>query len=153
MAEDGKLLTPVDGEAHRIANAAYSEAWLNGAAENTDNKDREKQIMKFAREIEAYAEDRNKLKGNSINQYLEVGKDCSFGRAVEALRAGKIVSREGWNGKGMYLRLIRSGEYLIPETSSRDLLPWIGMKTADNKFVPWLASQTDILANDWCILN
>jgi hypothetical protein len=33
------------------------------------------------------------------------------------------------------------------------LLPWIGMKTADNKFVPWLASQTDILAGDWGIVN
>jgi hypothetical protein len=34
-----------------------------------------------------------------------------------------------------------------------ELLPWIGMKTADNKFVPWLASQTDILAEDWEIVE
>jgi hypothetical protein len=32
------------------------------------------------------------------------------------------------------------------------MLPWIGMKTADNKFVPWLASQTDVLSEDWQII-
>lgn len=32
-------------------------------------------------------------------------------------------------------------------------LPWIGMKTADNKFVPWLASQTDMLAEDWAVIE
>lgn len=41
----------------------------------------------------------------------------------------------------------------VEKVTSATLLPWIGMKTADNKFVPWLASQTDVLAEDWMILN
>ncbi len=85
-----------------------------------------------------------------------------FGLTVEALKKGARVARAGWNGKGMWLRLVEPGAYDVgcgtvgyqpgqPE-SKIDLLPWIGMKTADGKFVPWLASQTDVLADDWMIL-
>lgn len=74
----------------------------------------------------------------------------NFGKAIEALKKGKKVARKGWNGKGMWLRLI------IPEKSDIDMglenLPYIEMKTADNKLVPWLASQTDMLAEDWAIV-
>lgn len=88
----------------------------------------------------------------------------SFSTALEALKAGKRVAREGWNGKGMWLALVTGDQsYEIfglqnfqadQEVTFGDLklLPWIGMKTADNGFVPWLASQTDILASDWCCL-
>lgn len=73
-----------------------------------------------------------------------------FSTALQALKAGKRVAREGWNGKGMWLRLIPKSHW---ETTRGlellDGLPWIGMKTADDKFVPWLASQTDMLADDW----
>lgn len=78
----------------------------------------------------------------------------SFGQAVEALRIGHRVSRAGWNGKGMWLKLVPADAYDVGVRSTGfgvDLLPWIGMKTADDKFVPWLASQTDILADDWSI--
>lgn len=74
----------------------------------------------------------------------------TFGAAVEALKLGKEVSRSGWNGKGMWLALV------TPDGSTSSgfpLLPWIGMKTADNKFVPWLASQTDVLADDWGVVD
>lgn len=82
----------------------------------------------------------------------------TFGDALEALKAGKRVARWGWNGKGMWLRLI------CPETGFRhdftdvfsvtyEQAPHIAMKTADNKVVPWLASQTDMLAEDWHILK
>lgn len=83
----------------------------------------------------------------------------SFGHAVEALKAGGKVARAGWNGKGMWLSLVSDMEW---STVSRHLggtavgaeyLPWIGMKTADNHFVPWLASQTDVLANDWQVVE
>jgi hypothetical protein len=84
----------------------------------------------------------------------------SFGLAVEALKLGKRVARAGWNGKGMWLALVKSGFYdvgcsVIGEIPLGDgfFLPWIGMKTADDKFVPWLASQTDVLADDWLILE
>lgn len=73
-----------------------------------------------------------------------------FGQAIEAMKAGKCVARKGWNGKGMWLRLIEA--YRIDShhsTLGLQLLPWIGMKTADNCFVPWLASQTDMQAEDW----
>ena len=80
-----------------------------------------------------------------------------FGMALKVLKEGKKVARKGWNGKGMWLALIRTEGYAvncIPECD-RDLvqLPWIGMKTADNKFVPWLTSQTDVLAEDWGIVD
>jgi len=86
-----------------------------------------------------------------------------FSAALKALKDGKKVCRSGWNGKDMYLIYIRgsgtddgpnttSGDYQVNENlidSEMERLPWIGMKTTDNKFVPWLASQTDLLANDW----
>lgn len=78
----------------------------------------------------------------------------NFGLALESLKLGAKVYREGWNGKGMFLKHISAGGYSIKDPISVEeihpLLPFIGMKTADNCFVPWLASQTDILAEDWC---
>ena len=85
----------------------------------------------------------------------------SFGLAIEAMKAGYKVARAGWNGKGMWIGIVTADNYSIniapyddgqdiPEIKS--LLPWIGMKTADNKFVPWLASQTDMLAEDWTVV-
>ncbi|WKZ86327.1 DUF2829 domain-containing protein [Ralstonia pickettii] len=83
----------------------------------------------------------------------------NFGTAVEALKRGQRVCRAGWNGKGMWLALVAAYDY-NPHAGQGavhalgcEKLPWIGMKTADNKFVPWLASQTDILAEDWQILG
>lgn len=68
---------------------------------------------------------------------------ASIGKAVEALKAGKRVTRPGWNGKGMYLEL------QTPDENSKMTLPYIYMFTATKDLVPWLASQTDILADDW----
>ncbi len=70
----------------------------------------------------------------------------NFGQAIEALKAGKAVARDGWNGKGMWLRL------QVPDAHSKMSLPYVYMKTADGKLVPWLASQTDVLAEDWAIV-
>lgn len=97
----------------------------------------------------------------------------TFGLAIEVMKAGKRVARAGWNGKGMWLRLIQpygahpdnggdpSGSYFNPYFKASDnnihaigtMLPWVGMKTADNGFVPWLASQTDMLAEDWKVVE
>lgn len=89
-----------------------------------------------------------------------VKNNLNFGEALEALKQGRKVSRLGWNGKGMWLGLVEpytsmklSDEQVDPVTEGATLLPYIGMKTADNGFVPWLASQTDILADDWCVLG
>lgn len=96
----------------------------------------------------------------------EEDKAMSFGAAIEALKAGRRVAREGWNGKGMYLEYVsprsygvgtaggvNRGEAQLSKALYIPVLPWIGMKTADDKFVPWLASQTDVLADDWTILR
>ena len=83
----------------------------------------------------------------------------TFGQAIEALRKGECVARAGWNGKGMWLGLVQGYEYNPDEGRATvyalgcQKLPWIGMKTADGCFVPWLASQTDMLAEDWAVVH
>ena len=69
-----------------------------------------------------------------------------FGDAIRCLKRGQRVQRHGWNGKGMWLEL------QTPDAHSKMSLPYIFMKTADNKFVPWLASQTDVLGDDWRVV-
>lgn len=91
------------------------------------------------------------------NAYRET-PGMSFGLAIEALKQGKRVARAGWNGKGMWLAMIQRASWQVdPAVNgtgnySLNALPWIGMKTADEGFVPWLASQTDMLADDWAIV-
>jgi hypothetical protein len=87
----------------------------------------------------------------------------SFGHAIEALKAGHRVARSGWNGKGMWLVLVPGSTITVtegrplaahfPVGEQVEYLPHIDMKTADGKVVPWLASQTDVLANDWEVLG
>ena len=67
-----------------------------------------------------------------------------FGMALELLKAGHKVARKGWNGKGIYLELQK------PDEHSKMTLPYILQITLMRlKVVPWLASQTDMLAEDW----
>ena len=74
----------------------------------------------------------------------------NFGLAVEALKDGQKVRRAGWNGKGMFLSYVAAEQWATDKPEAALIkLPWIGIKTADDCFVPWLASQTDILADDW----
>ena len=95
-----------------------------------------------------------------------MGDEFDIGGAVAALNAGKKVARTGWNGKGMWLVYIGAQNYSIGGggaehtksvndvvNNSIGYLPWIGMKTADNHFVPWLASQSDLLAEDYYIVD
>ena len=81
-----------------------------------------------------------------------------FGSALEILKSGGRVARSGWNGKGMFLFLVPGSVFKVnrppllgiyPEGTEIDYCPHIDMKTADGKVVPWLASQTDVLAEDW----
>lgn len=91
----------------------------------------------------------------------------TFGEALEAMKAGKKVARTGWNGKGMYLYIFyckRRG-YSLPDRhdvvnqivhgdGSYPFTDSIVMKTADNRYcIGWLASQTDMLAEDWRIVE
>lgn len=79
----------------------------------------------------------------------EEALNMDFSLALKLLKAGERVCRTGWNGKRMYLFLIRDWTYTDGKQDNFPNLPFIAMKTADEKVVPWLASQTDILANDW----
>ena len=93
------------------------------------------------------------------NAYKQSG-NLSFGDAITYLKLGYKVARAGWNGKGLTLAL------KLPEEVVNDMtLPYIYMTypstpasdTAPenhiNARVPWLASQTDMLSDDWCLVN
>lgn len=82
----------------------------------------------------------------------------NFGQAIEALKQGKKVARVNWNGKGMYILL------QTPDENSKMNRPYIYMECPNgstkqfgetkNEFdrVPWLASQTDMLSEDWVVV-
>lgn len=67
----------------------------------------------------------------------------TFSEALEALLKGKKVYREGWNGRGQFLTLQR------PDSGSKMTLPYIYITTVQGDLVPWIASQTDLLSEDW----
>ena len=87
-------------------------------------------------------------------------KNWDFSTALTELKAGERVSREGWNGKRMFIYLVGPGRY-PPSTPSGDAIaeqqpdnlvpyrPYLAMKTVDGDVVPWAATQTDLLADDW----
>lgn len=96
----------------------------------------------------------------------------TFGLAIEALKKGKKVARAGWNGKGMWLSLSCDGtrevaaenfwsphnaEFARQNGGTAKVLPCITMKTVDSTgrvaiLMGWLASQTDMLSEDWTIV-
>lgn len=85
-----------------------------------------------------------------------------FGEALRWLREGRLVARRGWNGKGMFLYYVKSSSFAVsrppllgifPEGTIVDYHAHIDMKTATGECVPWLASQTDLLALDWEIVD
>jgi hypothetical protein len=73
----------------------------------------------------------------------------NIGKAIDTLKAGNKVTRTGWNGAGLWLEL------QVPDANSKMTLPYIYInypntaKTTPGAKVPWLASQTDMLAEDW----
>jgi hypothetical protein len=100
-------------------------------------------------------------------------ENLNFGEAVEALKDGKCVARNGWNGKGMYIYLNKGNVSKNPEmdldcthidgiktslfengdVDTITRLPNLNMRSASGAIVTgWLASQSDILAEDWIIL-
>lgn len=72
-----------------------------------------------------------------------------FGEALRKLKQGQKVTRKGWNGRNMYLGLCEGGGF----RDSYRIQDFIYMKTAQDTIVSWLASQTDMLTNDWKIYN
>lgn len=86
----------------------------------------------------------------------------NFGDAVKALKDGKKIQRQGWNGKGMYLYYVPANAY-PPVTeigatlkNENGLVPYdayIAMKTVQNTVIPWQPSQADVLAEDWQVVE
>lgn len=70
----------------------------------------------------------------------------NFGQAIEELKKGNHVYRDNWNGKGQYLGL------QVPDEHSKMKKPYIYINPVDGQLVPWVASQTDILAEDWSLV-
>lgn len=83
-----------------------------------------------------------------------LGTAMDFGQALRALKRGERVCRAGWNGKAMWLVLIHPGNAAHRSAAGIfDMQPCIGMKTAQGQMQPgWLASQTDMLAEDWMVV-
>lgn len=84
----------------------------------------------------------------------------SFGLAIEAMKMGRAVAREGWNGKEMFLYYVPANEYAVTTEIARsyfgDTVPYgayIALKTMQGNVVPWLVSQTDMLTDDWYIVE
>ena len=88
----------------------------------------------------------------------------SFSDALSELKRGKRITRRGWNGKNMFLYLVGAGRY-TPTTETGELIaqghidglvpyrPYIAMFTVDQDVVPWIASQSDLLVDDWLVLS
>jgi hypothetical protein len=81
-----------------------------------------------------------------------------FGDVIRGLKTGRRYERKGWNGKGMFIFLVPGSVFTVnrhpmlaafPEGTELQYHAHIDMKTAQGYVVPWLASQPDMLANDW----
>lgn len=86
----------------------------------------------------------------------------TFSDALTAIKAGSRVARAGWNGKGMFVFLVPGSRFTVnrppllgiyPEGTEINYHAHIDMRTADGQIVPWLASQTDLLASDWNVVE
>ena len=82
----------------------------------------------------------------------------NFSEALTLIKEGKRVTRTCWNGKGMFIFLVNGSNFIVNREPLLSIMgegaevtycPHIDMKTADDKVVPWLASQTDLLSDDW----
>ena len=89
----------------------------------------------------------------------------NFGDALIALRTSRRVTRAGWNGAGMWLVLVPGSTITVsagrplgdaaPELvgQSVDYRPHIDIMTVQGSVVPWIASQSDLLAEDWTVVD
>lgn len=86
----------------------------------------------------------------------------NFSDALNLIKEGKKLARAGWNGKNMFLYYVPGSKFVVnrapllgiyPEGTEIEYHAHIDMKTAQGYCVPWLASQTDLLADDWVIVE
>jgi len=97
-----------------------------------------------------------------FNKAYKPNSGMSFSEALVYLKLNKKVAREGWNGKGMFVFLVPGSVFSVSRPPLLGIYPagteinyhgHIDMKTADGLIVPWLCSQTDMLAEDWCVVE
>lgn len=69
-----------------------------------------------------------------------------FSDALNALKSGNPICRKGWNGSGQFLNL------QIPDENSKMSVPYIYITTVQGHCCPWVASQTDLLCDDWQVI-
>lgn len=90
------------------------------------------------------------------------GPALTIGGAVQAMLDGRRVARAGWNGKGMFLYYVGPGRYPAASPVAKAVwgedgvvpyLPYIAMRTVTGEVVPWLCSQSDLLATDWSVID
>jgi hypothetical protein len=86
----------------------------------------------------------------------------TFSEALASIKDGLCASRSGWNGKGMFIFLVKGSTFttnrepllsILGEGAVVNYHAHIDMRTADGTIVPWLASQTDLLADDWGLVD
>lgn len=89
---------------------------------------------------------------------VTVGAKMDFSEALYALKAGGKVAREGWNGKGMFIFLVQGSTFQVnrapligfyPEGTTINYCPHIDMKAVDGTIGVWVASHSDLMADDW----
>ncbi len=93
-----------------------------------------------------------------LNEHLEAKAGYGIGWAVKQMYDGAKMARAGWNGKGMFIFLVPGSQFKVsrhpllgiyPEGTEIDYRPHVDMRTADGQIVPWVCSQSDLLATDW----
>jgi len=161
--DDGYLVEYVDGGKANTEQYAGYVSWSPKDVFERAYKERKVLVRAYVCGVTCEAG------GDTCNGYCRDSKIKSpgtyelvlvdFGEAVAALKAGRTVSRVGWNGKGMWLFLIQGSNdiaklhgYGFGEMAGEPVFrDAIFMRTADNQLVPWTASQSDVLAEDWLV--
>lgn len=97
-----------------------------------------------------------------FDRAYRVTEGMTFGDAVEAMKKGCKMARQGWNGKHMFIFLVPGSRFkvnrppllgLYQEGTKIEYHAHVDMRTVDGQIVPWLCSQTDMLADDWQIVE
>jgi Protein of unknown function (DUF2829) len=86
----------------------------------------------------------------------------NFSEALELIKEGELLKRLGWNGAGMFVFLVKGSAFaasrpplnvILGEGAQVSYEPHIDMRTEQGSIMPWIASQSDLLANDWAITS
>jgi hypothetical protein len=84
---------------------------------------------------------------SKTQRFMNTIYTSDFAGAITALKEGRRVTREGWNGKGMWLAL------QTPDEHSKMKRPYIYISIVTGELVPWVASHGDLFGNDWKVIS